>query len=398
MFISVHNARVIADEMKKLIGRDINIMDERGIILASTNPSRSGTLHEGAARVMREKLSLLVVENDESGRGMQQGINLPIVSGGRPVGVIGITGPPSEVSLFGSIIKRMTELMIDNIRQNDRTDLADREKRDFLEEWIFADKPNWERLRIRGSRFGFDTEKPCLVALLRIVPAAEFAAENADENADDNAEGVHMEIALGRIRERLCENPCCHAMIFRGRILMLFYQTSGAQAIEELTEICRFLENLYGFFLCGGMSSEDSGEADIRRSYAEAEIACALSGRAGHGTIVPYDRYSPEFIAWNMPGKVRQRLYRSVFGFPHSPEDMEEMLQTIRLYFEYNGDIREISARMYIHENTFRYRINRLKNRTGYDLRKPAESMVLFFAMLGSSDKKISENNFISEK
>ena len=55
MYISRQNARSIVDEMKTAIHRDINIMDENGVILASTNPVRQGQVHQGALRIIRRR-------------------------------------------------------------------------------------------------------------------------------------------------------------------------------------------------------------------------------------------------------------------------------------------------------------------------------------------------------
>ena len=46
--LSAKHAEHIVYEMKSAIHQDINIMDSRGIIIASTNPTRCGTLHQGA--------------------------------------------------------------------------------------------------------------------------------------------------------------------------------------------------------------------------------------------------------------------------------------------------------------------------------------------------------------
>ena len=82
MFLSQQDAQSIVDQAKEAIGRDINIMDGDGRILASTNPTRQGQLHPGAARVLREGLSFLTVEADQAG--MQAGINLPVRLDGPP--------------------------------------------------------------------------------------------------------------------------------------------------------------------------------------------------------------------------------------------------------------------------------------------------------------------------
>ena len=161
-------AQSIVNEMKASIHRDINIMDEQGIILASTNPARRGTLHQGAARILREGLPSLTIREDDPAAGVQRGINLPITLDGRTVGVIGVTGDPSEVSVFGDIIKRMTEIMVEGVQRQEESDLLDRAKSLFVENWLFADSPDWPELELRGRLLGFDLNSTYRVALLQL--------------------------------------------------------------------------------------------------------------------------------------------------------------------------------------------------------------------------------------
>ena len=78
MHITQKSAQNIVNEMKASIHRDINIMDENGVILASTDPTRRGKLHQGALAIIREGLDCLTVRQDEPERGIQRGVNLPV--------------------------------------------------------------------------------------------------------------------------------------------------------------------------------------------------------------------------------------------------------------------------------------------------------------------------------
>ena len=85
MQITQQEAQAIVDEMKASIHRDINIMDESGLILASTNPARRGQLHQGALRIIREGLSSLIIWKDEP----EQGVDHLAETGERLSGLYG---------------------------------------------------------------------------------------------------------------------------------------------------------------------------------------------------------------------------------------------------------------------------------------------------------------------
>ena len=52
MFISKTAAYAIVQEIKEITGHNINIMDENGVIFASTDPERMGQRHQGACQVL----------------------------------------------------------------------------------------------------------------------------------------------------------------------------------------------------------------------------------------------------------------------------------------------------------------------------------------------------------
>jgi carbohydrate diacid regulator len=60
-------------------------------------------------------------------------------------------------------------------------------------------------------------------------------------------------------------------------------------------------------------------------------------------------------------------------------EDYQELLQT---FVKNNGSIKKTSEEYYIHKNTLQYRLNKLKDITGYDPRTIEGIVVLYIAFL----------------
>ena len=116
MFITPEDGARIVDELKAAIGRDVNIMDRTGTIVASTDPSRVGKLHAGARQLIQARLPVLEISKSDEMAGVQEGINLPIQVNGVLEGVIGITGPADSVRIFGTIAKKMTEILLNSLR------------------------------------------------------------------------------------------------------------------------------------------------------------------------------------------------------------------------------------------------------------------------------------------
>lgn len=106
-------AEKIINEVRKLIGEDIIVVNIEGIIIASTDFKRVGTFHEGAFIALQKKKKLIITEEDQMKlTGVKAGINFPIFFQNDVIGIIGITGDPSKVTPFGEIIRKMTELLL----------------------------------------------------------------------------------------------------------------------------------------------------------------------------------------------------------------------------------------------------------------------------------------------
>ena len=370
--LSAKHAQHIVYEMKSAIHQDINIMDSSGIIIASTNPARTGTLHQGALQIIENQLSSLVIREDDPSTGVQKGINLPITIGGETVGVIGITGDPEEVSVFGDIIKRMTEVMTLGLRQQEQSDLIDRAKSLFIENWLFSPDPDLSELEVRGRLLGFDISAPYTAAILQTSPSSTSQAHRPEDLSE-----VQNSLFLRLIQPHLAKDGKDFCAIVHNRIMVLLHSSSRERSFSVIQQICSDIQSFHNVAVSSGISSSSQHPMDIRRCYLEAKTASAVSVQSPRHPIIFYDQVSLEFIVQSIPAPIRRDLKRLIFA-QCQPEEIGELTQTIRLYFEHNGDLRACADAAYIHRNTFQYRMDRVKKKTGYDLKKPKESLLLY--------------------
>lgn len=375
MYISQQDAQSIVDEMKACIHRDINIIDENGVILASTNPVRQGQLHQGALRIIRENLPSLIIGEDNLKEGVQQGINLPIVLDGRIEGVIGITGDPNVVSAFGDVIKRMTEIMMESSRQWEQMRLTERAKGLFVENWLFSDEPDWVELEIRGQLLHLDINAPYTVALLKLKPS------NTEKNArPEDLFEMRSSLILRMAQKQLKDNPNHFCTVVKNRVMVLLCCTNRNEAYSMINSICQDIESYYGLRIYAGISQETQKPVDIRRCYLEAKTAGAIAEQSANERVKFYDQVSLEFIAQSIPYSIKKDLRRLVFG-GCTPQEQEDYSQVIRLYFEQDGNIQKCAEKMFIHRNTFQYRMDNIQKKVGYSLKVPKEAMLLYLAI-----------------
>lgn len=372
MFISRQDAQSIVEEVKAVIGRDINIMDETGRILASTNPARQGQMHPAAERILRERLPSLTVEEDQPETGMQAGINLPVQIDGTAAGVIGITGPPEEVAGFGSVIKLLTEILVERVRKNEQADLLERARRLFMESWLFSRQEDWADLEVRGRLLGFDLSSPYTVVILRLPrPALEGTVEDLRE--------MRSTLILQMIRNRLGQDRRHECAVIRDKIIILLCGLDRAETLAAAQGICQDVEGYYAIRVPGGISSPSRSPADLRRCYLEARTASMAAAQSERSLLLFYDEVSLEFLVQSIPQDLRRDLQSLVFS-SCTDQERAALSQLVRLYFQEDGDLRRCAERLFLHRSTLQYRLDGLRRRTGYDLRRPKDAMLLYLA------------------
>ena len=379
MLLSTQQASQILREMKSLVHHDINLIDTQGVIFASTNPARVGQFHPGALRILREGLSELNVrEND--GSGMQPGVNLPIYLDGQLEGVIGITGDPAEVGVFGGVMRRMLEIMLEDLRRKDLESTVEQARALFLENWLFSAEPDWKELEQRGRLLEIDISQPYV--LLRIQLFDVSASGGAPLLPDE----LHSASIVQAIQNELPARRGQYCAALRNQLLVLLRQMPLPDTVLLAQRLCRVAGRGYPASVqaYGGISSSGSG-AELRRCYLQASTACTLASRSSKGNVLYYDRVSLEFLLQSVPRLLRDDLRESVFTRCPA-QDVPAYARLIRLFFGSGGDLNRCAAALGVHRNTVQYRLERLTQLTGYDLRRPGDAAILFLAVLDQEE------------
>jgi len=85
----------LCDQLAEQLGYICSFMGERGVILASSARERIGSIHDGAARIMRHEVDSIRVtaEQAAASAGMREGFNIGIDFDGRRVASFAVAGP-----------------------------------------------------------------------------------------------------------------------------------------------------------------------------------------------------------------------------------------------------------------------------------------------------------------
>ena len=109
--IDRETAQYIVDTVKSVCGKDINYIDARGIIIASTDHSRVDSFHEIGYQVVTQG-DTKEVSGDESFWGVQKGVNLPAFYHGKVIAAVGISGEVEEARKYAALAQKITTILL----------------------------------------------------------------------------------------------------------------------------------------------------------------------------------------------------------------------------------------------------------------------------------------------
>ncbi len=375
MHISKASAKDIVDEISKLVKQNVNLMNEQGIIIASCDKERIGQFHEGAYKVITEKLDEYYINDERSTETARKGLNLPLELDGEIVGVVGITGSYDEVINQGRLLKKMTEILLQEHRRSYHQLMDKRIKNAFMEEWLIrTGYVNDKELEERGNALKIDIKRP-----RRIMIASVDALDTYKETQEGQSKIQKMENCIDEFLIKRYEG----SIHFRNamRQVMLVDRVTTGELVKIAQEIAAYVYEKEKMKLNIGI---DGGDLNMHQAYVQAHRAWRTASDENE-PIVCYENLNLELLLECVPTEIKEEYIDKIFK-GCTREEREDYIAMLHVYFKSEGSIQKTADAMYIHKNTLQYRLNKLKEVTGYDVRKPSESVTLFLAMLVTYD------------
>ncbi|VDN47549.1 Chemotaxis protein [Petrocella atlantisensis] len=114
--------------LNKVTSENVNYMVEGGLIIASIQKNRIGTIHEGAKRIMAGEIEELAITAEDASKltGVKEGYNGVVIYKGKNIGCIGISGNPARMKtlqkMASLIVQEEYEKFLSNIAKNKITE------------------------------------------------------------------------------------------------------------------------------------------------------------------------------------------------------------------------------------------------------------------------------------
>ena len=154
-------------------------------------------------------------------------------------------------------------------------------------------------------------------------------------------------------------------------------QRTDEQMRALALRLCKMARQTFGVYLCAGIDGE---AGDVHKAYAQANTAWR-SARMTRSGVMKYDQVTLELVADEVSRQTKMEFIRKVFrgcGY----EEVRRWMGILEAYYESEGSISAAAQALYMHKNTLQYKLKKLCDITGRDVRLPSDSPVFYMAML----------------
>ncbi len=338
------------DELKSITRVDLCVVDVEGMPVASTFDSE-------------ELISDLVAGFIESPADSQivNGYHMLKVIEEREVAYVLIAkGTSADAYMVGKIaVSQLQNLIIAYKEHFDKNNFF---QNLLLDNLLLVDIYN------RAKKLHINCETPRVVYLIE--------AQNDRDN-----------IAMELMKNIFGEQQGCFITAVEQKNIILVKEVRSNEAyaeIEQTAQVIVDMLNTEGMLIAkvayGTIVSELK---EVSKSYKEAKLALDV-GKIFYAekSITAYNMLGIGRLIYQLPINLCRIFINEIFGdgIPESIDD--EMLTTVQKFFDNNLNVSETSRQLFVHRNTLVYRIEKLHQATGLDIRKFDDALTFKMALM----------------
>ncbi|WP_064092040.1 CdaR family transcriptional regulator [Rossellomorea aquimaris] len=377
MHITEELAYPIISKLKTIVSYNINIMNESGVIVASTDSSRVDQVHEGALHVLRKKEPLIIFQDDlRKYHGSKEGINLPIEFLGEMIGVVGVTGAPDELDQFVKIVKVTVEVMLQQVHFHNQLQyqktLMDNWLLDLVHPHYFDEKKTESFAR---HYLHLQTDQKVQILLLRFEDLYSHSTNTLQLS-------VVKEELVRRIKLQLPEVPF-QSFIHDSHCIIGIPSSISTTKAEVVLLAKRIQRNLQEkqYRVKVAVGSNYSGVTGYRKSYLEALSSLELQESFPQFTdyIHIQDWGIMDFIK-QIPVETRKEFMSRYYD--QDVQLSSTLRHTLQVLFECQLNMKETAKTLHIHRNTLLYRLESVETETGLNPRRFDDAILLRFILI----------------
>ena len=354
-------AQQIVEAVKDVCLHDINFIDAKGKIFASTNPRRIGEFHEVGKQVILSGKTI-EVEEDGSFLGTKKGVNIPFAYKGHVSAVIGISGEPAEVRKYAYLAQKITTLLLREHELDQQEHYQKTQLNQVIRSLLYKEDVNLDYLTDFLKEFNATPNKEYQTIIVKLNSRYHPSNLSLIEK--------YIYCAFEQTESKL------YTFNYSNEYILLL----ETEKVERYLSVFRNLAGKNAPLLKIGIGSAQPLVKQYK-SYRAAQVA--LQSLMGEELLAIYDSLDLEILLGSISEDVKTMFLKQTIQVLSEKE--RELLKT---YFACNMSLKRTSEQLYLHKNTLQYQLDRIWSESGYNPRKFKEAVVLYMGLkLGASNE-----------
>lgn len=380
LIVYERDAQAIVNRLINILGKNINIISNEGIIIASGDKKRIGHTHEAGRIAAAEKREVIVdSENIVDYPGAKIGVNIPVCHKEVVICVVGITGDISETKGYALIVKELVELLFQELENKHFEYLKGRALRSFAREILKEhDMEGIHSIVQRANIMGFDFNIERNVIVIDVDDFAsqrgpykeftEIMLQNLKQQINDMLDSMldPYEIAFN-----ICDNKFAVLKHCDGKVM------------EFALSCKKMLESKFNVDCNIGIGCVCSSCKEYSKSYRLADRAISIGHKVEAAKkIYSWNDYKFQILLSSANEELKKDYIKEYNQIFKNLDDDDDSIETIKIYYENGMNIKNTASAMFIHRNTVLYRLNKFKQKHNMDVFNVNDCMNLYIAIM----------------
>ncbi len=336
MNLTQHLAEEVIRRLEKNIPFAMNMMDKRGMMIASTNPNRVGDIHSGAQEVIQRLETVIIDENNQHQfPNTKKGVNVPLYFDDKIIGVFGITGEPEEVLPIAKVLKVTVEIMIEQIFQEREQFHSEQMLQHWLQKLFHPLLVNEEEV-VEDGKWLIPEEEAARYQIVLIQ----------GEGASFHLRDIERQIA------RACPDILFITAFQKDEVVLCLKQEEPSMNQVRKLSIADFSV---------AVGTKELGILGMRKSYMYAKQLLTDVKEKGNPALV--EDYKLEIVTAHIPREEMTHVFADEIKALNQLQ--EEYRHTLKMYIRQHFQLSSTAKALHIHRNTLNYRLEMIEKKVG---------------------------------
>lgn len=347
------SAQEMVDAIANIMSnRTINIMDKNAVIIASSDPNRIGTFHQGAAEVLASG-NPVYIQKDELSRyeGAREGINLPIILDGKLFGVVGIYGNPEEVKDAANLLCIYVRQYFAQMALNRKEHMENELRSQLLKILVLDFNSPAEEIHQLSALIGVKIRMPMRAVVVSL----------GENNTDPLNRLKNLDKLPGILTGAGLLNPSRDLYGVLDDCFAFLKQMDNRQNPDAyIQQVQKAISSGQKLSVSTAIGEDCDSQNQLRFSYQEA-LTLVQNGKGCFS--MDNSKSKLDYLFFRLQKVDEARFPRTMYAQledSFGTKEMDWVMVTIQIYYDCCGSINKAAALLHIHKNTMLYRMNRI--------------------------------------